>query len=96
MKRVTITTVIFTAGFFLLSSLLVSLVQVNAADKVEPKALFEQRCSKCHSLERVNRTDTQEGWKVLVNRMKSKRSSDISEQDAEVIAKYLIENRVKK
>lgn len=67
-----------------------------AAEQLEPKALFENRCSRCHSLDRTNITETPEAWKAIVNMMKAKGSSGISDEDAEVITRYLIENRSKK
>lgn len=67
-----------------------------AAEQLEPKALFEKRCSRCHNLDRTNRTEKPEGWKAIVKKMKAKWFSGISEEDAEVITRYLIENRSKK
>jgi cytochrome c2 len=84
------------AGMFFSAVLLVLLAQASAADDLDPKALFEKRCSKCHSLERTNRSETPENWKTLVKKMKGKWFSEISDQDVEVISKYLIENRSKK
>ena len=67
-----------------------------AAEKSEPKTIFEKRCSKCHSLDKANRTETSERWKAIVKTMKAKWFSGISDEDAEVITRYLIENRSKK
>ena len=63
------------------------------AEQVEPKALFEKRCSRCHGLGKANRTDTADGWKALVKRMKSKGSSGISNEDAAAIIDYLSKER---
>lgn len=82
---------------YLLFSVFILRWSTNAlAEQLEPKALFEKRCSRCHSLDRTNRTEKPEAWKALVNRMKAKMSSGISDEDAEVIYRYLIENRSKK
>ena len=91
MKRIAIA-----AGMLFSAVFLVLPAQASAADELETKALFEKRCSKCHNLERTNQTETSEKWMALVNTMKNKWFSGVSDQDAEVIAKYLIENRGKK
>jgi hypothetical protein len=68
----------------------------GAGEPLEPKALFEKRCSRCHNLDKANRTETPERWKALVKKMKAKWFSGISDEDAEVITRYLIEKRAKK
>ena len=67
-----------------------------AEEPLEPKALFEKRCSRCHNLEKANRTEKPEDWKAIVKKMKAEWFSGISDEDAEVITRYLIENRSKK
>ncbi len=71
--------------------LVVGASEIGAGEGTEPKALFESRCTKCHSLDRTNRSDTPEGWRAIVNRMRAKPGSAISEQDAEIISRYLVE-----
>jgi len=84
-------------GLYLLFSVFILGWSTNAlAEQLEPKALFKKRCSRCHRLDRTNRTETPEAWKAIVNRMKAKFFSGISDEDAEVITRYLIENRSKK
>jgi hypothetical protein len=91
MKRIAVA-----AGMLFSAALLVLPAQSSGADELEAKALFEKRCSKCHALEKTNRTETSENWKALVHKMKEKWFSGISDQEVEIIAKYLIENRSKK
>jgi hypothetical protein len=84
-------------GLYLLFSVLILGRSTGAAaEPLEPKALFEKRCSRCHNLDRTNRTETPERWKFIVKKMKAKWFSGISDEDAEVITRYLIENRSKK
>jgi hypothetical protein len=60
---------------------------------MEPKALFEKRCSRCHSLDKTNRTESAEFWKSIVQKMKKKFFSGISDQDAAVITEYLVKTK---
>jgi len=73
--------------------LVIDASESGAGEGVEPRALFEARCSKCHSLDRTNRSESPKGWQALVNRMSGKPGSGISEQDAEIILQYLVERR---
>ena len=84
------------AGMVFSAILFLFPVQGNPADQPDPKAIFEKRCAKCHNLDRTNRTESPENWKGIIKRMKEKSFSNISDQDADEIAKYLIENRSKK
>ena len=84
-------------GLYLLFSVFILGWSTNAlTEQSEPEALFKKRCSRCHRLDKTNRTETPEAWKAIVNRMKAKFFSGISGEDAEVITRYLIENRSKK
>jgi len=60
---------------------------------MEPKALFEKRCSRCHSLDKTNRNESGEYWKSTVEKMKKKFFSGISDQDAAVITEYLVKTK---
>lgn len=66
---------------------------IAADEGLEPKALFEKRCSKCHGLDKANRSGTPDFWKSTVKKMKDKWFSGISDRDMEIITQYLIENR---
>jgi hypothetical protein len=84
-------------GLYLLFSVLILGRSTGAStEPMEPKAVFEKRCSRCHSLDKANRTETPERWKAIVKKMKAKWFSGISDEDAEVITRYLIEKRAKK
>lgn len=60
---------------------------------LEPKALFEKRCSRCHTLDRTNKNESEDYWKTTVQKMKKKFFSGISAEDANVITDYLIKTK---
>ncbi len=54
------------------------------------KALFEQKCSVCHALDRAtSRKETKEKWAEIVKTMRSKKTDWISDADAARIVDYL-------
>jgi len=65
-----------------------------AAEKVDPKALFEARCSMCHPLSRpLEKKKTAAEWRETVLRMKGHAAGKISDAEADTIIKYLSETR---
>jgi mono/diheme cytochrome c family protein len=69
---------------------------VLAADKADPKALFEGRCSMCHPLSRpLEKKKTAAEWRETVMRMKGLAGGKISDAEAETIIKYLSETKGK-
>jgi mono/diheme cytochrome c family protein len=55
------------------------------------EALFEEKCSQCHGLERAtSRTETREKWAEIVKQMQKKPASGISDAEAEKILDYLV------
>jgi len=69
---------------------------VPAADKADPKALFEARCSMCHPLSRpLEKKKTAAEWRETVMRMKGLAGGKISDAEAEMIIKYLSETKGK-
>ena len=59
-------------------------------DKPSQKELFETKCQKCHSLERIEEAHlTRDTAKEIVERMRKKPGADISPADAEAIYQYL-------
>ena len=84
MKR----TVLLVAVFVLMVTLpaLVSAV----SDDEAAKALFESKCSQCHSLENAtDKTDTPKGWLSTVTRMREQNGCDITRQESDIIIDYL-------
>ena len=68
---------------------------IAADENLEPKALFQKRCTKCHSLDKTNRKEDPEWWRATVTKMKGKFFSGISDRDMQIIADYLVETRSK-
>ena len=73
----------------------VSLEEINLADATidltQAAATMQQRCSRCHTLERVvaARKDAR-GWLATVNRMRKLPASGISEQDVKSVVLFLV------
>ncbi len=61
--------------------------------KVDAKALFEGKCSRCHSIERPkSKKKTEEAWKTTVMRMKNVNGCPITDDEAKTIIDYLADN----
>ena len=59
--------------------------------ELDGRALTEERCTKCHSLERVEAAKrTPEEWKTNVERMVGK-GAELSEAEQEAVIEYLSE-----
>ncbi len=66
----------------------------SAAGDIDPKTLFEARCSLCHDISRpLGKTKTAAEWRETVMRMKGKAGGKIGDAEAETIIKYLTETR---
>ena len=73
------------AGVFLLSP--------KKSDGTDAKALFEVKCSLCHTIERPkSKKKSHDAWKSTVTRMKNINGCPITDAEAEIIIKYLAEN----
>jgi mono/diheme cytochrome c family protein len=67
------------------------------ADVAGPKALFEQKCSVCHAIDRAtSRQESKEGWAELVKKMQSKQPGSISDEEAARIVDFLASEHGKK
>ncbi len=65
---------------------------METIDVAATQNLMEQRCAKCHTLERVLNTQTDSaGWKDIVNRMRNLPGSGITNQEAKDILAYLVD-----
>ena len=61
-----------------------------------PKDLFQEKCSKCHGWQKAfDKTKTAEEWTATVNKMQAKATYWISDDEAKIITKYLIDERGK-
>lgn len=78
----------------LILTLILTGISLYAADgaKVDAKALFEKKCSMCHSLDRPKSEHYSEAeWKSTVARMK-KNGCPLTDEETNTIIKYLTEN----
>lgn len=67
------------------------------ADVAEPKVLFEQKCSICHTVDRAtSRQQTREEWTALVKKMQAKQPGSISDDEAKRIVDFLTAEHGKK
>ncbi|MCL5061887.1 MAG: photosystem P840 reaction-center cytochrome c-551 [Nitrospiraceae bacterium] len=75
--------------------LVVSGMSVSSAEKpkVDAKALFEQKCSTCHSIDRPkSKKKTAKEWESTVMRMKNVNGCPITDEEAKIIIDYLSKN----
>lgn len=67
------------------------------ADVAGPKALFEQKCSVCHALDRAtSRQETKEAWAALVKKMQAKQPGAFTDEEAAQIVDFLTAEHGKK
>lgn len=60
------------------------------ADTPSVQVTFEQKCSTCHTLDRVtSRKETREAWDALVKKMQAKQPGAISDEEAARIVEFL-------
>ncbi len=65
-------------------------MQCYAQEKIDAKALFEKKCSACHSTSRPKSlSKTKEEWTKSVTKCKEKKNSNISDEEAKIIIDYL-------
>ncbi len=63
------------------------------AQDLKPVQVFEKKCSQCHSIDRPkSKKKTADEWRATVKRMQSKKGSNITDSEAEIIIKFLSEN----
>jgi hypothetical protein len=75
--------------------LFVAFASQNASSAtMEPRALFEKRCSRCHSVDKIPAMKSAGDWKATVEKMSKKFFSGISDGDAKIITDYLVQTRV--
>jgi cytochrome c2 len=62
-------------------------------DIPETQALFENKCSRCHSIDRpLYALKPLTEWPKIIERMRNKAPGWITEEEAEIITSYLVEN----
>lgn len=68
-----------------------------ASAVADGKALFEQKCSVCHGLDRATaRAETKEQWSSIIKSMQTKKADWISDEEAAKIAEFLSAEHGKK
>jgi cytochrome c5 len=75
--------------------LAVSVTSGHSAEKskVDANALFEQKCSACHSIDRPKaKKKTAKEWESTVMRMKNVNGCPITDEEAKIIIDYLSKN----
>ncbi|MGA7104468.1 MAG: cytochrome c [Candidatus Deferrimicrobiaceae bacterium] len=56
----------------------------------EGKAIFEQKCSVCHGLDRATaRTETKDKWSAIIKEMQGKKAGWITDEEAARVLDYL-------
>jgi mono/diheme cytochrome c family protein len=89
----TITVCLSVAVCLSLSGLLILGTETAAMDEAGVKALFEQKCSTCHSADRPkSKTKTAAEWTKTVMRMKNVNGCPITDEEAKLIIGYLAKN----
>ena len=59
-------------------------------NKTTPKILYENKCSRCHGLDRITHsTKPPDQWISTVDRMREKDTTWFSHEEAQTIAAYL-------
>ncbi len=92
MKSLSATFVFLFSALMLVPFLSVAAAQTtDAAPSPDPhQQLFETKCQKCHSLERVKEAHlTRDQVKPTLDRMKSKPGADISPTEADSLYEFL-------
>jgi hypothetical protein len=90
MKLLSTTLLFLFSALVLFPALSGAMAQSTDAAADPHQKLFETKCQKCHSLERVKEAHlTRDMVKPTVDRMKSKPGAEISENDAATLYEFL-------
>lgn len=85
--------------FFVFLVLLVAIFSIGCTedlsqyDTPENKALFAEKCSKCHSLDRAtSKSHNHKEWQETIQRMRELNGARLTDLEAERVAGYLAAN----
>ena len=79
------------AMVFLIASVVLA-QNVQKDQPVDAKALFEKKCSTCHSINRpMSKKKTEEKWAKTVARMR-KHGCALTDEETKIIVDYLVQN----
>jgi len=87
--------VVYMAGaIFLMTGMPVcGVAQTKEAQQIDPKGLFDKKCSACHKTERAtSKKKVQKEWETTVMRMINSRGAQINDAEAKIIIDYLAAN----
>jgi mono/diheme cytochrome c family protein len=80
-------------AFFILPVFSPAIAQQQTGKAPDTKALFEKKCSTCHSVKKpTSAKKTQSEWNETVMRMKNKNGAPVSDEEAKTIIAFLAEN----
>jgi mono/diheme cytochrome c family protein len=80
------------AMVFLMASVVLA-QNVQKDQPVDAKALFESKCSTCHSINRpMSKKKTEEKWTKTVARMRKWWGCVLTDEEAKIIVDYLFKN----
>ncbi|MEJ5300135.1 MAG: c-type cytochrome [Thermodesulforhabdaceae bacterium] len=84
----------FKKAFLILFFLLLALAFLNIESYGDdPRQLFEKKCNACHSSEKPKSLrKSKQDWEKTVLRMKNKKGSNISDEEAQIIIEFLSNN----
>ncbi len=90
MRLLTATLLFMVSALVLFAALSVPAAQAGDTAADPQQQLFESKCQKCHSLDKVNEAHlTLDRVRPTVDRMKSKPGADISQKDADSLYEFL-------
>jgi len=87
--------VIFIIGvtFFILPVVSVCSAEKQSGQATDTKALFEKKCSTCHSSKKATgQKKNQAEWADTVMRMKNKNGAPVNDEEAKSITEHLAKN----
>ena len=82
--------IIIATSVCFLAGIIPQLHAEEAEQGADAGKLFETKCSTCHGLAVTQKKQkTAEDWEKTVQRMKNKKKSNISEEEAKAVSAYL-------
>ena len=59
-------------------------------NKLDGKAIFDQKCLKCHKVEKFRSLQhDRKGWEIVLSRMERSKSCSLSDEESSAVAEYL-------
>jgi cytochrome c5 len=87
--RAVVSLVLFFAVIAVVTLLLTG-VFAEEQKKIDGKAIFEQKCIKCHSVEKFKSMQhDRQGWEIILNRMQRSKNCVLSDDEVNAVSEYL-------